>query len=232
MKHILHSLALAVLLPIFLPAQAPAPAGELSAGHRVALRLNPLTFAHLQPNLGIRLNTAADWKPELSLAYQFPFINHVVPMAPHTLLMSGFKGMMGHGVTVYGGLTRLRGEWTGRGSAFSILLGMRAFRTGVYYWEDGGSTGQRCGMRDELRATFGPKAIWSERLVLSPKHLGLELYMGMGFRLGFQRRQVLREGEIYYDCAAYPDFVPDTELGPARFAWSPTLHMGLALLAW
>ena len=196
---------------------------------KLEFRLNPLSVGLLSPNLGMRINTTGEWKPDFTLTVQLPWSR--ISAKEHWTIGSThiFQSSLGYAYTLYGGVTRMRQGWGQSGGRISLQFGGKAFRTDEYYW-GGGSTGSACGIYDQVRINFGPRAEFGHYFALNNR-FGLELFGGAGFRAGFNQTKRLKHGEISSDnCQNESGFVSDTEFPAASFSFVPTLHGGFYLV--
>ncbi|MEY3444506.1 MAG: hypothetical protein RLZZ519_2787 [Bacteroidota bacterium] len=220
-KKVLAIALLLLLIQMVGFAQRPEP--------KLEWRVNPLALGLFTPNLGIRVNSAGIWKPDFQLAVQLPWAR--IAAKDHWTIGSSHlsQSSLGYAVIFYGGLTRMKTGWGESGGRISLQLGGKAFRTGEYYW-GGGSTGSACGIFDEIRINFGPRAEFGQYFALGNR-FGLELFGGAGFRAGFSQVKELRYGELEDDnCVNSSGFTPDVTFPNARFSFVPTLHGGLSLV--
>lgn len=179
-------------------------------------------LAYLSPNLGIRLQSKGKWYPEFYVAAQLPLLRNHSLFYP---LGTPFTVFQGIGATVYGGISKSSNGFGQSGSRLSLQFGVKAYQTGAYNYRAGIASGQPCGTVNHARVTLGPRVIFAHRF--NPgKHAGIELFSGVGARVGYNLKNYTMEGDMEQEsyCKPLPNFQPYLK---QTLSVPITLHMGL-----
>jgi hypothetical protein len=182
----------------------------------------------LRPNIGIRLASKGNWRPEMHLAFNHGTARILSPNGfssfPNWLPFTEFFGPC---VIVSGGMVKMKELPGDKARVFRLLLSAKAFQTKPFQWSDGFG---ECGKRDFRKFDIGPKATYGSQKWIS-EHLGLEWQAGLGFRLGAWQGQILEHGDLDYSCSYFnvPEGLPENSFSSLQFNFSPTLHLGVAM---
>jgi hypothetical protein len=192
-------------------------------------RLNFFRLPMLDFNLGLRVNTSHAWKPDFYASYQMPFTHLLWTDKTKTGATPLLLDMRGPGFSVYGGVTRFKGDWGARGRRLTLQIGIKAYQTGKYHWRREGDDAD-CGDQDKIKVTMGPRILWNEYFPIS-KRIGVELFGGVGARFGFTQYKVYNSGTAYNNCYTYyPTGQPPIDWGRREFTFAPAIHAGLSLV--
>lgn len=189
---------------------------------RVEFTVNPFMLAYLSPNLGIRLQSKGKWYPEFYVAAQLPLMRSHGTYTPFSTPFTVFHGI---GATVYGGVSKSSNGFGQSGSRLSLQFGVKAYQTGTYDYRAGIASGQPCGTVNHARVTLGPRVIFAHRF--NPgQHAGIELFSGVGARVGYNLYDYTMEGDMEQEsyCKPLPNFQPYLK---QTLSVPITLHMGL-----